>query len=124
MRLPRALAHFNKVVTNPIQGLWADKLPPWAVVKHVGRKSGKPYSIPVLAFVEGDKLGIILTYGRDTDWVRNVQAAGEFTLIRGGEQFRVTGPRVIPSDSPDVVKGAQVPARVFESVLYGNLIKE
>ena len=32
---------------------------------------------------------LALTYGPDVDWVRNVDAAGEFVLERRGEEFRV-----------------------------------
>ncbi|EON32382.1 hypothetical protein GTC6_12448 [Gordonia terrae C-6] len=94
---------------------------PYAMVEHVGRKSGRHYSIPVLAWVDGDRLTIILTYGRHTDWVRNVQAAGSFGLIRKNRHYRVTGPRVVPSDSPDIARGARIPARLFESALLGTL---
>ncbi|MBD0863753.1 nitroreductase family deazaflavin-dependent oxidoreductase [Gordonia sp. zg691] len=124
MRLPDALARFNKVVTNPIQRTWAPHLAPFAIVEHVGRKSGKAYRIPVFAWVDGDRLTIILTYGRNTDWVRNVQAAGHFGLIRKNQHYRVTGPRVVPSDSPDLAPGAKIPARLFESALLGTLRKD
>ena len=124
MRLPNALARFNKVVTNPIQRTWAPRLAPFAIVEHLGRKSGKAYRIPVVAWVDGDRLTIILAYGRNTDWVRNVQAAGNFGLIRKNERYRVTGPRVVPSDSPDLASGAKIPARLFESALLGTLHKD
>lgn len=121
MRLPAALARFNKSVTNPVQRIWAPRLPPWAVVEHVGRRSGARYSTPVLAWVDDGKLSIVLTYGEHTDWVRNLQAAGHATLIRKSKRHNVTGIRVIPSDSPDVVRGARLPARFFERVLYGDI---
>ncbi len=124
MRLPDALARFNKIVTNPIQRMWAPHLPPFAVVEHVGRKSGKTYSIPVLAWVDRDKLTIVLTYGRHTDWVRNVQAAGSFAIVRKDKRYRVTGPRVVPSDSPDLAGGAKIFAMPFESALLGTLHKD
>ncbi|WP_040525925.1 nitroreductase family deazaflavin-dependent oxidoreductase [Gordonia effusa] len=122
MKIPMAVARFNKRVTNPIQGLWAPRLAPWAVVEHVGRKSGTKYSTPVLAWVQDGRLSIVLTYGPNTDWVRNVQAAGNFEIIRKSKKFKVVGPRVIPSDSPDIVKGARVPAKGFESVLNGTVL--
>ncbi|AZZ82837.1 MULTISPECIES: nitroreductase family deazaflavin-dependent oxidoreductase [Gordonia] len=124
MRLPDALARFNKIVTNPIQRMWAPHLPPFAMVEHVGRKSGKTYSIPVLAWVDRDKLTIVLTYGRHTDWVRNVQAAGSFAIVRKDKRYRVTGPRVVPSDSPDLAGGAKIFAMPFESALLGTLHKD
>ncbi len=121
MRLPLALGRFNKAVTNPIQRKWAPRLAPWAMVSHVGRRSGNKYSIPVLAWVHDGKLSIVLTYGDQTDWVRNVRAAGSFELIRKSKRYTVTGVRVIPSDSPDVVPGARLPARFFDLVLYGDI---
>ncbi|OLT49844.1 hypothetical protein BJF87_01895 [Gordonia sp. CNJ-863] len=124
MRLPDALARFNKIVTNPIQRMWAPHLPPFAMVEHVGRKSGKTYSIPVLAWVDRDKLTIVLTYGRHTDWVRNVQAAGSFAIVRKDKRYRVTGPRVVPSDSTDLAGGAKIFAMPFESALLGTLHKD
>ena len=41
------LARFNKVVTNPIQRRYAGRIPPFAIVEHVGRKSGRQYRTPV-----------------------------------------------------------------------------
>ena len=122
MKIPKAVARVNKKVTNPIQRQWAPRLAPWAMIEHVGRKSGKKYSIPVLAWVDDDRLSIVLTYGRHTDWVRNVQAAGEFGLIRKSRHYKVVRPRIIPSDSPDVASGARIPARMFESVLIGTIV--
>ncbi|MFW0784275.1 nitroreductase family deazaflavin-dependent oxidoreductase [Gordonia sp. CPCC 206044] len=124
MKIPRTVAHVNKVITNPLQRQWAPRLAPWAMIEHVGRRTGKKYSIPVLAWVDGDRLSIVLTYGRHTDWVRNVEAAGEFGLIRKSKHHKVVRPRVIPSDSPDVASGARLPARLFDSVLIGTIVDD
>ncbi|MFW0795974.1 nitroreductase family deazaflavin-dependent oxidoreductase [Gordonia sp. CPCC 205515] len=124
MQLPAAVGRFNKVVTNPIQRLWAPRLAPWAMVEHVGRTSGATYSIPVLAWVEGDRLSIVLAYGRHTDWVRNVLAAGEFGFVRKSKHYKVIRPRIIPSDSPDVARGARLAAQLFDSVLVGTVIAD
>lgn len=124
MKIPRAVARFNKKVTNPIQRQWAPHLAPWAMVEHIGRKSGTHYSTPVLAWVEGDRLSIILVYGADTDWIRNAQTAGRFDLIRKNKRYTVVGPRVVPSDSPDIVKGARLPARISDYVLNGTLLEQ
>lgn len=94
------------------------------MVSHIGRKSGTRYSIPVLAWTEGERLSIVLTYGPDTDWVRNVQAAGRFDVVRKGKRHTVVGPRVVPSDSPDIAKGARIPARGFDYVLNGTILSD
>ncbi|MFM9377767.1 nitroreductase family deazaflavin-dependent oxidoreductase [Gordonia sp. VNK21] len=121
MKVPRFVATANKYVANPLQRLWADKLPPWAVVEHVGRRSGTQYSTPVLAWVEGGKLSIPLVYGTESDWVRNVLAAGEFTLVRAGSRLTVTGARIVPPDSPDIVGLARYLGRGLDGVLYGRI---
>lgn len=121
MRVPRTVARLNKYITNPIQGLWAPRIAPWAVVEHVGRVSGTAYSTPVLGWVVDDRLSIPLVYGTDSDWVRNVLAAGEFTLVRKGERMHVAGPRLLPPDSPDIVGLARYMGRPFEGVLYGRV---
>ena len=72
----RVIARFNKYVTNPLQRLWAPWLPYMAVIEHTGRKSGKPYRTPVMAFVDNKSVRVVLNYGEHSDWVRNVRAAG------------------------------------------------
>jgi hypothetical protein len=67
MRLPEGLARFNRHVTNPIQRLWAGWAPSFAIIEHVGRRSGKAYRTPVSAFnatVNGKPgIAVLLTYG-------------------------------------------------------------
>ncbi|MGC4934587.1 nitroreductase family deazaflavin-dependent oxidoreductase [Gordonia sp. DT30] len=121
MQLPAVLARMNKVVSNPIQRRWAPHLAPWAMVEHTGRSSGRRYSTPVLAWVEDDTLAIVLTYGRDTDWVRNVAAAGQCRITRRNKHFRLVRPRIVPADSPDVARGARPFAKPFDWVLIGTL---
>lgn len=123
MKVPRIVARANKYVTNPVQGLWAGRIAPWAIVEHVGRKSNRPYRTPVLAFVDGGRISVALNYGADSDWVKNVLAAGEFTLVRGGRPLKIAGARLLPSDSPDVVKPARIPALLADTVLYGRIVE-
>jgi hypothetical protein len=49
MELPHRLARFNRRVTNPVHRLWAGWAPTYAIIEHVGRRSGKPYRTPVNA---------------------------------------------------------------------------
>ena len=102
MVLPRALARFNKKVTNRVQGLWAPWLPPWAVIIHKGRKSGRAYETPVLAFRSGPRLCVILFYGDHAEWVRNVSAAGSAQVRRRGRLGSITNPRVTDRTDPAV----------------------
>jgi hypothetical protein len=50
MNLPRFMRRMNRVFTNPLMRTVAWRVRPLAVVHHVGRKSGRPYRAPVVAF--------------------------------------------------------------------------
>jgi deazaflavin-dependent oxidoreductase (nitroreductase family) len=89
MQAPQWLARFNKYVTNPVQRLWAGWLPGMAVLEHVGRTSGKPYRTPLIVFGTADGIAVLLTYGPDRDWLKNVRAAGTAQLLRHGRRFTV-----------------------------------
>lgn len=97
MRLPQALAGFNRYVTNPIQRLWAGKVPAMAIVEHVGRRSGTAYRTPVNLHRTADGFAVVLYYGPDRDWVRNLRAAGGGTLVHRGHRLDVVQPRVLPA---------------------------
>ena len=100
MAWSRRLARFNKKVTNRIQGLWAPYLPPWAVIVHKGRRSGREYRTPVLAKRSGPTLEVVLFYGERADWVRNVLAAGGAGVVRAGRPAGLVDPRVVDSTDP------------------------
>ena len=95
MQLPQWLARFNRYVTNPIQRLWAGWLPTFGILEHVGRRSGKAYRTPLTVFSTHEGVAILLTYGPNRDWLKNVLAAGGGRLRRYGRTFRVTEPRVV-----------------------------
>ena len=67
---------FNIVVTNRITGLFAGWLPGFGVLTHVGRKSGKVYRTPINVFRIPNGFIIALTYSSQSEWVKNVLAAG------------------------------------------------
>jgi deazaflavin-dependent oxidoreductase (nitroreductase family) len=94
MKLSRGVARFNKRVTNRIQGLYAWLVPPWVVILHRGRRSGRPYRTPLFAFRRGRTLVIALLYGEESDWLRNLRAGGG-RVIRAGRTFVVGPPEVI-----------------------------
>ena len=99
MDLPQRLARFNRHVTNPVQRLWAGWAPTFAIIEHVGRRSGKPYRTPVTAFttsVDGKPgVAVLLTYGPDRDWLKNLTAAGGGRIKRYGKTVGITDPRVV-----------------------------
>ena len=65
MKLSRRVARFNSTINNRLQGVYAWLLPPWAVILHRGRRSGRSYRTPVLAFRRGSTLIIALLYGEE-----------------------------------------------------------
>jgi deazaflavin-dependent oxidoreductase (nitroreductase family) len=94
MPLPRAITRFNRAFLNRFLGPPARYLPSFGVVVHRGRSSGRIYRTPVNIFRQPDGYVIALTYGVG-DWVRNVLAAGECTLVTRGRSYRMTRPRLV-----------------------------
>lgn len=77
----RRLRVFVKHVINPVlRNLTRSSRGPFALLRHVGRRSGKTYEIPIMVFRLKDGFVIVLTYGRQVDWLRNLQAAGQGSL--------------------------------------------
>jgi deazaflavin-dependent oxidoreductase (nitroreductase family) len=95
MPLPDRLARRNRRLTNPVFRAFAGGLPPFGLVVHRGRRSGRAYRTPVVAFPDGEGFVIALTYGPDRDWVRNVRAAGGCTPIRGGREIPLVAPAIV-----------------------------
>jgi deazaflavin-dependent oxidoreductase (nitroreductase family) len=95
MPLPKRLARFNRHVTNRVLGPAARRLPGFAVVSHVGRRSGRVHRTPVNLFRDGDRYVIALTYGADSQWVRNVLAAGAVDIETRGRRRRLVAPEVV-----------------------------
>jgi deazaflavin-dependent oxidoreductase (nitroreductase family) len=98
MQLPQWLARFNRHVTNPIQRLWAGYLPTFGILEHVGRKSGKTFRTPLTVFSTADGVAILLTYGPNRDWLKNITAAGGGRIKRHGRTFAVSDPQVVTRD--------------------------
>ena len=98
MEIPQGIARFNRYVTNPVGRLWAGWLPPFGIVEHVGRRSGKSYRTPVNVFsadVDGKPgVAIVLTYGPDRDWLKNLKAGGG-RMRRYGNTFVIADPQVV-----------------------------
>jgi deazaflavin-dependent oxidoreductase (nitroreductase family) len=121
MHLPRSLARLNKRIFNRIQGTWAPYLPPWAVIVHKGRTSGRSYRTPVLAGRSGNRLVVVLFYGADTDWVRNVLAAGRAEVIRRGSTSELTNPRIVAAADASLGWFTRQVARPIGEVLLADL---
>jgi|SRR5579864_7894597 len=91
----RSVAAFNLVVTNRITSRFAGRLPGFGILTHVGRKSGRVYRTPVNVFRAPEGFIIALTYGRDSEWVRNVVSAGACQLETRGVQYQLSSPTIV-----------------------------
>src|ERR1700730_13400036 len=99
MPLPRAIARFNRHVTNRILSPLARYLPGFGVIIHVGRKSHRVYRTPVNVFRRPGGYVIALTYGPNSDWVHNILASGAAILETRGHTVRLTRPRLIHDET-------------------------
>lgn len=88
----------NKRYLNPRTLRMAGrKHSPYALVRHVGRCSGRAYTTPVVAdFARSwDGFVIPLPYGMQTDWCSNVLAAGRCTITKDQTVYQVVEPTIV-----------------------------
>jgi deazaflavin-dependent oxidoreductase (nitroreductase family) len=91
----RWLARINIAFTNRITSLFAGWLPGFGILTHVGRKSGRVYLTPVNVFRAPNGFIVALTYSSQSEWVKNVLAAGGCELRTRGKKYQLSDPRVV-----------------------------
>ena len=104
MPLPRTLARMNRVGLNRIIRHVAPYVPGLGVVVHAGRRSGRVYRTPVNVFAKDGRYTFALTYGADSDWVRNVRAARGCTVRTRGRDVRLTNPRLVHDETRAAIR--------------------
>ena len=114
MPAPRSVARFNRRFWNPVVLRVAGHLPWFAILSHVGRKSRRVYRTPVNAFRTDGGYIIALTYGPESDWVKNVLAAGRCELLTRGRRVRPCDPRIETDPSK---RWAPLPVRLALSLV-------
>lgn len=87
-------------VTAPISRLIAGRrfFPLYAVVHHRGRRTGRAYAVPVAVRATADAFTIALPWGAETQWLRNVLAAGSCTVRWRGRDQQASEPTVVDFD--------------------------
>jgi deazaflavin-dependent oxidoreductase (nitroreductase family) len=120
-RVMRIIARINRYATNPVLRLCTPHLRYMAVIEHRGRKSGKSYQTPVMAFVEDGGISVVLNYGAKSDWVRNIEAAGSAVVVHQGKRYTLTDPRVLPTDSPELPPRLRAAGVSSRNALQGSL---
>jgi deazaflavin-dependent oxidoreductase (nitroreductase family) len=96
MPFPRFLSrytrdYFNEMVLRRLAGHAA-----FADLEHVGRRSGMVRHTPVRAFRRHDQVVIGINFGRESDWLKNIQAAGRCRIRLGSEQLELGAPTIVP----------------------------
>jgi deazaflavin-dependent oxidoreductase (nitroreductase family) len=69
-----------------------------AQIRHTGRRSGQLYVTPASARRSGEVIVIPLTFGNQSDWVRNTVAAGRCSIRLDDQDYEATGPQFISRD--------------------------
>jgi len=98
MTAPTRMRRLRLVTTrlfNPLARRFAGRLPWFGILTYQGRTSGRTYHIPLNVFRRGETYVFALTYGSDTQWVKNVMAAGTCVLRTRGRDVRLVEPELI-----------------------------
>ena len=90
----------NKYVTNRLMiHLAGRRFGHFAVLGHVGRKSGRLYRIPIIAEPFQNGFVIALTYGKKVDWYENIAASGSCSLRWKRRDYRLIHPEFIDREA-------------------------
>src|SRR5690242_2439131 len=95
MRVPRSVANFHRRVTNPVARSLTPWLPCLGTLEHTGRKSGRRYRTPLLVFRTKNGFVILIGYGPETDWLKNIFAGGPTVLHKAGKAVTLTNPQIV-----------------------------
>lgn len=115
-RLLRFIKRSHKHVLNPVMLQFSGRFGSSAVIHHVGRRSGTAYATPVIAHQANHDVIIPLPYGTETDWLRNLLAAGQGVVDLEGRSLEVDEPSVV--DIEDVI--GLLPASMARTVRFNG----
>ena len=101
MTFPRPMAAVTRRL-NPLAEPLMRRLPPFAVLHHRGRRTGRVYDTPVQAYRTPDGFVVGLAYDHNAPYVLNLLAADGGEMTRAGRRYRITwpgrvGPEVLES---------------------------
>lgn len=95
MPFPRSLTGLHNTTINAVALRVAGR-GSLAVLEHVGRVSGVVRRTPLRAFRSERTVVIGLNFGRESDWLKNLQAAGHGRMLLRDEVLELGAPRVLP----------------------------
>jgi deazaflavin-dependent oxidoreductase (nitroreductase family) len=93
------MARVNRRVSNKLIIPIAPLLPGFGVVTHRGRRTGQVFRTPVSVFPRAGGVVFALIYGKDSDWTKNVMAAGSCELHTRGGTTRLVNPRLVHDET-------------------------
>ena len=105
-RVPRWVPYFN-AIAKPLLALGLP-LGPDVLITVRGRKTGLPRTTPVTICEYGGRRGFISPFG-ETNWARNLRAAGTATIRFGRRRETVHTAELSPSEAAGFIRGVIVP---------------
>lgn len=90
---PTHVPPFVRTYNRMVRSLAGRRL--YALLRHQGRKSGKRYETPVMAWRTRGGMLVPITWGTESDWYRNTMAAGGCEIQLRGRWYHCTAPRLI-----------------------------
>jgi deazaflavin-dependent oxidoreductase (nitroreductase family) len=91
------IRRFNKALFNRLTRLFAGRVL-YALVYHIGRRTGRSFATPVVAVLHDGSILIPLPYGADTDWYLNLKAAGRCRIKIRGKVYTAGRPELVGPD--------------------------
>jgi deazaflavin-dependent oxidoreductase (nitroreductase family) len=111
MTFPRAMTRFTRGAVNKMTLRLAGHAA-FADLEHVGRRSGVLRHTPVRAFRTRDTVVVGLNFGHQSDWFKNIQAAGICRMRLGRQRLTLGAPTLVP-----VEQGARNMPWLFRAAL-------
>jgi deazaflavin-dependent oxidoreductase (nitroreductase family) len=102
---------FTMLLINPVARRFAGWMPGFGLLTYRGRTTGRVYRLPINVFKRGKHYIFVLTYGSESQWVKNVLAAGECQIRASGRDVHLVEPELISNPPWDLIPW---PARLIE----------
>ena len=115
------IRRFNRAILNPITKTFAGR---WfyALIYHVGRRSGIEYSTPIVAAVREEHTYIPLPYGANTDWLLNVRAKGNCVVKINNRLYTSIDPEIVDAKTA-LPAFPRMPQWAFERARIGQFLR-
>ncbi len=91
--IPAFVKPYNKLLVRTVAGRYV-----YALLRHQGRKSGKSYNTPVMAWHTTGGMLIPVAWGTRSDWYRNLIATNTCDVRINGCWYHCTEPVLIQLD--------------------------